>query len=95
MGVFTLKTILIILVSSGVSILLLKQIHRRNTGIFSFIERIPKHWKNNQIIRWIVLLILIIIISVLVVIVGLNETVGTIIIGFLISLTDLIFTQHK
>lgn len=86
----TVKTIFIILISGGVFTLLLNLLKKNNPEIFYFIKKIPEPWKGKWFIRWIVLLILMLIIALLVVIVGLNDTIGTIIIGFFIALTDLI-----
>lgn len=89
----TVKTIFIILISGGVFTLLLNLLKKNNPEIFYFIKKIPEPWKGKWFIRWIVLLILMLIIALLVVIVGLNDTIGTIIIGFFIALTDLIFKK--
>ena len=91
----SIKSIFIILISSGIFTLLLNQLYKSNSEIFSFIHMIPERWKGKWFIRWIVLLFLMFIVSVLVVIAGLNNTIGTIIIGFFISLTDLIFRKPK
>lgn len=45
-------------------------------------------------VRWAVLLVLMVIVSLLVV-AGLNDTIGSIVIGFFIALTDLIFRKPK
>lgn len=90
-----MKTIFIILISSGIFTLLLNLLNKSNPEIFYFIKKIPEQWKDKWFIRWLILLILMSIVALLVVIVGLNDTIGTIIIGFSIALTDLIFKKPK
>ena len=90
-----LKTVIIILTSSLVSTVLLRVLHRSNPKIFAFIHKIPEGWKGKYLIKWIVLFLLMIVISILVVIAGLNNTLGTIIIGFFISFTDFIFDKPE
>lgn len=90
-----LKTTLIIAVSSGVSTLLLNKLYKANPGLFSFIDKIPERWKGKWFVRWIVLLLLMIMFSIIVVSGGLNDTIGTIIIGVFISLTDFILMKPK
>lgn len=90
-----IKTIFIILISSGIFTLVLNQLYKINSDIFSFIHKIPKRWKGKWIIRWIVQLFLMFIVSVLVVNGGLNDTIGTISVGFFIALTDLVFSKPK
>ena len=89
------KAVIIIVVSSGISTLLLNQLYKTNPEVFSFVHKIPERWKGKWHIRWMVLLSLMIIFSIIVVIGGLNDTVGTIIIGILISLTDFILKKPK
>ncbi|HZK33144.1 MAG TPA: hypothetical protein VFC60_01470 [Tissierellaceae bacterium] len=90
-----LKTLLIMLIASGIFALLLNLLNSSNPEIFSFIDKIPERWKGKWFIRWIVLMVLMLTIALLVVIAGLNDTVGTIIISFFIALTDLIFRKPK
>ena len=90
-----LKTILIVVISSGLSTLLINQLNNTNPAIFSFIHKIPDKWKGNLLIRWVIQLILIILVSVIVVIGGLNDTVGTVFIGFLISFIDFLLRKPK
>ena len=87
--------IIIIIISSGVFTVLLNILYETNPKVLSFIHKVPKGWKGKYLIKWIVLLFLMTIVSVLVVIGGMNDTIGTIIIGFFISLTDLIFGKPK
>lgn len=89
-----LKTIIIIMISSGVFTILLNQLYKTNPKILSFIHKVPKGWKGKYFIKWTVLMFLIIIVSALLV-AGLNDTIGTIIIGFCISITDLTFAKPK
>lgn len=91
----TVKTIFIILISSGIFTLLLNLLNKSNPEVFSFAQKIPENLKGKWFIRWIVLLILMFTVSLLVVIAGLNNNIGTIIIGFFIALTDLIFMKPK
>lgn len=91
----TIKTIFIILISSGIFTLLFNKLDKKNAEIFSFIDKIPQRWQGKWYIRWIIILILMFIVSILVVIVGLNDTLGTISIGFFIALTDLIFRKPR
>ena len=91
----TIKTVLIILISSGIFTFLLNELYTTNPKIFSFIDKIPEGWKGKWFIRWIVLLLLLVIIAIFIVVVGLNDTIGTIISGFFISLTDLMFSKPK
>lgn len=89
----TVKTIFIVLISSGIFTLLLNLLKRNNPEVLFFTEKIPESWKGKCFIRWIVLLILILIVSLFVVIGGLNNIVGTIIVGFFIAFTDFIFMK--
>ena len=90
-----LKTVLIILISSGLSTLLLVQLNKTNPDLVSFIQKIPESWKGKLIVRWIVLMILAVLFSIIVVFGGLDDTIGSIIIGFFISFTDFIFKKPK
>lgn len=89
------KTIFIIVISSGISTLLLNQLYKANKKLFSFTNKIPEKWKGQMLVKWIVLFFLMIIMSILVVIVGLNDTISKVIIGFIISLTDFVFGKPK
>ena len=86
-----LKTIVTIIVSSTIFTIILNYLHKSNSKALSFLNKLPKGLKGKYIIKWIVLLTLMLLVSVAVVIGGLNDGVGTIIIGFFISLTDLVF----
>ncbi len=90
-----MRTVLIIVVSSFIFNLIFHQLYKINRGLFSFTKKIPEKWKGNWIIRWIIMIVIMTIISVLVVMVGLNDTIGKIIIGFFISFTDLILRKPK
>lgn len=89
------KSIIIIVISSGIFTLLLNQIYKINPKIFSFIEKVPENWKGKWIVRWMVQLFLMIIVAVVFVYSGFNDTIGNIIIGFIIALTDLVFSKSK
>jgi len=91
----TVKTIFIILMSSGIFTLLLNLLQKGNPEVFSFAQKIPENWKGKWFIRWTVLLVLIFTVTLFVVIAGLNKTIGTIIIGFLIALTNFILMNPK
>ena len=91
----TLKTILIVFASSTIFTLILSQLHKISPKTFSLIKRVPEKWKGKWFIRWGVLLFLIVVISIIVVVGGFNDTVGSIIVGFFISLTDFIFRKPK
>lgn len=90
-----LRTIIIILISSLVFTVLLNMLNRYKPKVFSFINKIPEGWKGKIFIKWIFLFLLMVIVSVIVVIGGLNDRLGTIIIGFCISFTDFIFDKPK
>lgn len=91
----TLKTIFIILISSGIFTISLTQLYKMNPRAFSFIDKVPERWKGKWFIRCTVLLFLMFILSIITVIGGMNDTIGTIIIGFLIAFTDLVFSKTK
>ena len=90
-----LVTLLIILISSGVFTFLLNYLYREKPELFAFIQKIPKGLRGKWFVRTIVLFLIMFTVSVLVVMAGLNDTLGSIIIGFFISLTDLIFIRSK
>lgn len=90
-----LKTILIVVISSGISILLLNQIYKSNPKIFSFAENIPEGWKGKWYIRWAIQLFLIIIVAMIFIYGGLNQSVGNVIVGFIIALVDFVFSKSK
>lgn len=91
----TFKNILVILISSGVFTILFNHLYKSNPDVLSFIQKIPEKYKGKWHIRWIVLLILMFLISILVVVGGLSNTIGTIMVGFFIALTDLIFIRKN
>ena len=86
-----LKNVAIIVISSAIFTIILNGLYKSNSKLLSFVYKMPRAWKGKYLMRWMVLLSLMLLISVVVVIGGLNETVGTILVGFFISLTDLIF----
>ena len=92
---YLLKTIFTILVSSLTFTILLRGLYKSNPKMFLFMKEIPESWRGKYFIRWIVLFILMVFVSLIVVIGGLNETLGIVIIGFFISFTDLIFDKPK
>lgn len=85
------KTVIVIIISSAVFTIILNQLYKSNSRALSFMNKIPKGWKGKYFMKWAVLLFLMFVVSLFVVVGGLNDTIGTIIIGFFISLTDLIF----
>lgn len=88
-----MKTIGIILLSSGFFTILFNKLHKIYPEIFNFIDKIPDTFKGRWSIRWMVLVFLMTIVSIIVVASGLNDTLGKIIVGFLIALTDLAFKK--
>ena len=90
-----LLTLLIILISSGFFTFLLNYLYREKPELFTFIHKIPKSLRGKWFVRTMVLFLIMFVISVLVVMYGLNDTLGSIIIGFFISFTDLIFIRSK
>lgn len=89
-----IKNTIIIVISIGIFTLLLNKLYKANPKIFFVIGKIPEGWKGKWFIRWTVLLFLISISAVLIII-GSNEIIVTIISGFFIALTDLIFSKPK
>ena len=85
------KTVITIVISSAIFTIILNQLYKSNSKVLSFINKVPRGWKGKYFMKWIVLLSLMFIVSLFVVNLGMNDTLGTIIIGFFISLTDLIF----
>lgn len=89
-----LRTVLIILISNGIFTLLFNKLYKTNENIFSFIHKIPDSWKGKWFVRWVILVVIITIITLLVVN-GLNDIIGTIIIGFFMSLADIALNKPK
>lgn len=90
-----LKTMSIVVLSIIATNKLLSQLYIRNPKKFPIIDKIPKIWKEKWFVKWGIILILITIISGFVTVIGLNETVGTIIIGFFISFIEFIFKNPE
>lgn len=89
----TLKTILIILISGGIFSFFLNLFKKRNPEFFSFTNKIPEEWKGKWVIRWTIQVAFMFMMAIIVVVAGLNDTIGSIIIGFFLALTELVFRK--
>ncbi len=91
----SIKSIFIILVSRVVFDFLLIQLGRINPKVLSAFHKIPEKWKGKWQVKWIAIFILIFICAIFVVGFGISDIIGTILVGFFISLCELAFKKPQ
>lgn len=93
MNNIVLRNVLILLGSSFIFDFMFSQIRKTNPKLEELLESIPSKYKENFLIKWAFLIVIIVIMTLAMLILNLNNIVGTVIIGFSISLAELVFEK--
>lgn len=88
-----IKGIVILIISIVVFDFLFSQLNKFNPKILYSMHKIPEKWKGKWLIKWAAIFILLLINSIIVVCVGVNDSIGYIISGFIISLCEFVFKK--
>ena len=89
----TIKGILSLLISAFIFDSIFKKLDKINSRIISPFRIIPEKWKGKWIIKWIAIIILLFIPAIMVNEYGVNEILGNILSGFVISLCEFAFKK--
>lgn len=87
--------IIILVVSRIIFDILLQMLNNSNPQNFSFIHKIPESWKGKWYIKWTFIIALLLIVAIIQVYAGLNELVGYLIAGLILSFFELIFKKTE
>lgn len=90
-----LKFILLLFISAIAFDFLLMYLDKKGSRIISSFKNISKKWKGKWLIKWIVRLNLILILAFLQIVLGADEILITVLLGFSLSLTDFAFSKDK
>lgn len=87
--------IIILIVSRILFDIFLQVLNDSNPQLFSFINKIPESWKGKWYIKWAFIITLLVIVAITQVYVGLNELVGYLIAGLILSFFELLFKKPE
>ena len=90
-----MKGIIILLISTLLFDILFILLNKSNPQIFSVFNKIPQKWKGKWYIKWIFVVLLLFNLTAIQVFTGLNDLIGYMIAGFILSLCDLIFKKTQ
>lgn len=90
-----MKDIITLIISAAVFDFIFYQLNKFNPKIFFLFHKIPKRWKGKWIIKWVAIFTLLLINAIIVVYSGLDDLIGYIISGFIISWCQFAFKKPK
>ena len=90
-----MKDIIILIISAAVFDFLFLQLNKFNPKILFLFHKIPEKWKGKWPIKWAAIFTLLLINAIIVVYFELDDSIGYIISGFIISLCEFALKKPK